>query len=93
MTILLDDEMITNMRVSYALRRVPRARMATLLPCPVSPQAGDIALAKLEKIGKNAALELPNGRRCNLHEGADQRRPRADEWRSNGARCGDGWGD
>ncbi len=69
MSILLDDEMMTNMRVSYALRRVPRARMATLLPCPVSPQAGDIALAKLEKIGKNATLELPNGRRCNLHEG------------------------
>src|SRR5713226_6320927 len=69
MTILLDDEMMTNMRVSYALRRVPRAHMATLLPCPVSPQAGDIALAKLEKIGKNATLELPNGRRCNLHEG------------------------
>jgi hypothetical protein len=26
-------------------------------------------LAKLEKIGKNATLELANGRRCNLHEG------------------------
>src|SRR6266446_4026861 len=24
---------------------------------------------------------------------ADQRRPRADEWRSNDARCGDGWDD
>jgi hypothetical protein len=68
MAIPLDDEMMTNMRVSYALRRVPRARIATLLPCPVSPQAGDIALAKLEKIGKNATLELANGRRCTLHE-------------------------
>ncbi len=63
------NEMMVNMRVSYALRRVPRARMVTLLPYPVSPQAGDIALAKLEKIGKNATLELANGRRCNLHEG------------------------
>ncbi len=26
-------------------------------------------LAELEKIGKNASLELPNGRRCTLHEG------------------------
>jgi len=69
MTILLDDEMMTNMRVSYALRWVPRASMATLLPCSVSPQAGDVALAKLEKIGKNATLELANGRRCTLHEG------------------------
>src|SRR5467141_2042341 len=69
MTILLDNEMMTDMRVSYALRWVPRASMATLLPGPVSPQAGDVALAKLEKIGKNATLELANGRRCNLHEG------------------------
>src|SRR5260370_14834522 len=69
MSIFLTDEMKANMRVSYALRWVPRASMATLLPCPVSPQAGDIALAKLEKIGKNATLELANGRRCTLHEG------------------------
>jgi hypothetical protein len=69
MSIALNDEMMTNMRVSYALRWVPRARMATLLPWPVSPQAGDIVLARLEKIGKNATLELANGRRCNLHEG------------------------
>ena len=69
MCIFLTDETKTNMRVSYALRWVPRPSMATLLPCPVSPQAGDIALAKLEKIGKNATLELANGRRCTLHEG------------------------
>src|SRR5258708_14631016 len=69
MSIFLTDEMKANTRVSYALRWVPRASMATLLPCPVSPQAGDIVLAKLEKIGKNATLELANGRRCNLHEG------------------------
>jgi hypothetical protein len=43
--------------------------MATLLPMPLSPRAGDIVLAKLEKIGKNATLELANGRRCTLHEG------------------------
>jgi hypothetical protein len=69
MSIFLTDAMKANMRVSYALRWVPPATIATLLPCPVSPQAGDIALAKLEKIGKNATLELANGRRCNLHEG------------------------
>src|SRR5258708_39675178 len=69
MSIFLTDEMKANMRVSYALRWVPRASMATLRPCPASPQAGDIVLAKLEKIGKNATLELANGRRSNLHEG------------------------
>lgn len=69
MTIALNDETMRNMRVPYALRWVPRSRLATLLPCGVSPRPGDIALAKLDKIGKNATLELANGRRCNLHEG------------------------
>jgi hypothetical protein len=69
MSIFLTDEMRTNLRVSYALRWVPRASIATLLPFPGSPQAGDIVLARLEKIGKNATLELANGRRCTLHEG------------------------
>ena len=69
MSIFLTDAMKANIRVSYALRWVPRANIATLLPYPASPQAGDIVLAKLEKIGKNATLELANGRRCNLHEG------------------------
>lgn len=56
-------------RISYALRRVPEGRIARLLPCPDSPQPGDIVLAELEKIGKNTKLELTNGRRCHLHEG------------------------
>ena len=69
MSIFLTDEMRRNLRVSYALRWVPRACIATLLPCPGSPQVGDIVLARVEKIGKNATLELANGRRCTLHEG------------------------
>src|SRR5258708_20431543 len=69
MSIFLTEEMKANMRVSYARRWVPRASMATLLPCPLSPKPGDIVLARLEKIGKNATVELTNGRRCTLHEG------------------------
>ena len=69
MNIALTDEMKSSMRVSYALRWVPGPSMSTLLPCPLSPKAGDIVLARLEKIGKNATLELANGRRCTLHEG------------------------
>ncbi len=56
-------------RIPYALRRVPETSFAGLLPCPEAPQSGDIALAVLEKIGKNARLELANGRPCALHEG------------------------
>jgi hypothetical protein len=65
----LSDGIKSNLRVSYALRRVPEASFSWLLPCSDSPQSGDIALARMEKIGRNANLELPNGRRCSLHEG------------------------
>jgi hypothetical protein len=63
------EEVKTRGRIAYAMRRVPEGRIARLLPCPDSPQPGDIVLAELEKIGKNSRLELPNGRRCHLHEG------------------------
>ncbi len=56
-------------RIPYALRRVPRERLARLLAVPRSPQAGDIALARLESIGKNTRLELASGRPSHLHVG------------------------
>ena len=55
-------------RIPSALRRVPRERMATLLPVPATPQVGSIALAQLGSIGKNTRLELVGGRQCSLHE-------------------------
>jgi hypothetical protein len=48
---------------------VPEARLARLVPWSDRPAVGDIALARLEKIGKNATLELTTGRRCGLHQG------------------------
>jgi hypothetical protein len=51
------------------LRRVPRSRFVTLLPCPLEPQPGDVALARLDKIGKNTRLELATGRSSGLNEG------------------------
>lgn len=69
MATVFPHEMKKSMRVPYALRRIPDANFACLLPCPKFPQPGDIALARLEKIGKNASLELTNGRRCALHKG------------------------
>jgi hypothetical protein len=69
MTTNLSEELKTAIRVSYAARRVPAAALHTLLPVPGNPQPGDVVLARLEKIGKNASLELADGRRCALHEG------------------------
>lgn len=69
MRTLLTNDMKRDMRLSYALRWVPNQCISALLPCPPAPRVGDIVLARLEKIGKNATLELANGRRCTLHEG------------------------
>src|SRR6266850_620864 len=57
------------MRIPYALRRIPPSAFATRLPSPTHPRPGTIALAQLEKIGKNAPLELVSGRPATLHEG------------------------
>lgn len=65
----LSDEMRDSIRVPYALRHVPAEDIACLQPVPSIVEPGDIVLARLEKIGKNAGLELPSGRRCTLHEG------------------------
>ncbi len=54
---------------SYALRRIPSADLVHLLPLPVSLGTGEVLLAKLEKIGKNARIELADGRMANLQEG------------------------
>ena len=69
MNTTLTEDMRTRLRIPYGLRRVPPSTFSRLLPCPGDPQAGDIALARLEKIGKNARLELANGRAATLHEG------------------------
>ncbi len=60
---------LKDMLVPYALRRVPPPAFATVLPCAERPAPGSIALARLETIGKNARLELVNGRPATLHEG------------------------
>jgi hypothetical protein len=58
-----------HMRIPYVLRRVPEETFSSLSPLSDQPRSGDVALAQLEKIGRNANLELSNGRRCSLHEG------------------------
>ena len=58
----------SDIRMPYALRRIPE-QIFSLLPLVSTPKAGDIALAQIDKIGRNANLELANGRRCSLHEG------------------------
>jgi hypothetical protein len=65
---LLHIETNDNIRISYALRRVPPVFLNRLVALS-APRAGDVVLAKVEKIGKNTTIELANGRRATLHEG------------------------
>ena len=63
------DDLKSSLRIAYALRRVPQGKVAGVVPGPDSPRTGDIVLAEVEKIGKNASLELADGRSCKLHVG------------------------
>ncbi len=65
----LMPEVRASIRMPYGLRRVPEAALASLVPFTEAPRVGDIALARLEEIGKNTTLELASGRRCALREG------------------------
>lgn len=63
------DQYLNRPRLPYSLRHVPREKLAGLTDVPESPLPGDIVLASVERIAKNSALELNDGRRCTLHEG------------------------
>jgi len=63
------DLIKNSLRIPCALRRVQPENLASVLPIPKMPRAGDIALARLESIGKNTRLELSSGRPCALHVG------------------------
>ena len=65
----INAEVRNKMRIPYALRRVPEASFVSLLPCHDAPYRGVIALAEVDRVGKNTTLELSNGRRCALHAG------------------------
>src|SRR5215471_9062068 len=56
-------------RIPYVLRRVPPAAFGSVVPLSGPREAGDIVLTRVEKIGKNARIELTHGRPCALHVG------------------------
>src|SRR5262245_53936882 len=63
------SEMSPRLLVPYALRRVPSEQLYALGALPGSLQSGDVAIARLDKIGKNTKFELVTGRAAALHEG------------------------
>ncbi|HEX9069096.1 MAG TPA: hypothetical protein VF807_10025 [Ktedonobacterales bacterium] len=66
---LISSDLKARMRVPYALRGVPDASLASIVPLTRPYAQGDIVLTQVEKIGKNTGLELTTGRRSTLHVG------------------------
>ena len=62
-------DLLRDIRIPYGIRRIPLDRFARLSAIPEQPGTGDVAAARLEKIGKNTRLELADGRLATLHEG------------------------
>ncbi|MFZ4808534.1 MAG: hypothetical protein ACOYLQ_14860 [Hyphomicrobiaceae bacterium] len=61
--------MLAKAKRAFTTRRVPAEHMQTLITGETRPQIGDLVLARVEKIGSHAKLELPNGRRAHLSPG------------------------
>ncbi len=56
-------------RRAYSTRRVPLAAAETLISGGVAPRAGDLVLAKVEKLRQHRRIEQPDGRRTELFTG------------------------
>jgi hypothetical protein len=56
-------------KASFAIRRVPKGAMQTLISGMVRPRSGDVVLAAVTRLGQHRKIEQPNGRRAALHVG------------------------
>ncbi len=69
-TLPLSRERLLRAKVSYTPRHANLEKAVTLLAGDdIEPKAGDLVLARIEKIGQHAALELTTGRRSSLFPG------------------------
>jgi hypothetical protein len=66
---LLEAHRTAKLKTPYATRRVPLSAMATLLTENTAPQAGDLVLCRVDKLGQHRNIELANGRRARLFPG------------------------
>lgn len=66
---ILDRNRILRAKAAYTTRRVPRDDIVTLVTGEVKPKTGDVALARVEKVGQHPRIELATGRRSRLFVG------------------------
>jgi hypothetical protein len=66
---MLTPERLARAKFAYTTRRVPVEYVAGILRAKRHPQAGDLLLAEVVKLGQHEHLELPVGRRAKLYPG------------------------
>jgi hypothetical protein len=54
---------------AFTTRRANLAEAVSLVTSGCAPRAGDLVLARVDRLGQHARIELPTGRRSQLHEG------------------------
>jgi len=62
----LTPERLRRAKIAYSTRRVRPELMTRVLLSPATPRAGDLVLAKVDKVGQHARVERPDGRKAML---------------------------
>jgi hypothetical protein len=57
------------MKVAFSCRRVPRESMQQILSGDIRPRAGQLVLARVDRIRQHSRIELVNGRKSQLFRG------------------------
>ena len=65
----LSRDRLARAKSAYTTRRVDFAKATRLIASGVRPRAGDLVLARVERIGQHGRIELANGRRAQMHVG------------------------
>lgn len=60
---------VLSAKAAYATRRVDLTQVASLITGGATPNAGDLVLARVDKLGEHKRIELATGRRAPLFEG------------------------
>ena len=66
---ILGRARLSRAKQAFSTRRVPSSAMRCLIDGDVRPQPGDLVLARVDEIGKQAKLELTDGRRAHMFPG------------------------
>ena len=65
----LEPERLRRAKIAFACRRVPREDLCTLLSGDIRPRAGQLVLARVDRIRQHSRIERVDGRRAHLFRG------------------------